>query len=288
MAVYWFQTGEPVYPSMDSNQNIAYISDVGAYTLKPLFITGSVIATVLLDASFFAERWLRHTGRLARNTSRAQRILGILSIVFAIIGSIGMILLAVFDTFQYSTKHNIFLLVFIAGYTFSAIFICADYQRLGIHYRQHRILRISFWVKLAFILIEVALAVAFGVMSFTRRRNVGAVLEWVIAIIFAGYILSFLLDLYPSVRTKRRKPQGELEIAETADDTGHGYGRDGADAGVNGAATSAAEQHQQHQHQQRGKQDEKQSKKGKKSNIYDMAQFLILTFFFSLSSLSIF
>jgi hypothetical protein len=46
------------------------------------------------------------------------------------------------------------------GYIISAIFICWEYQRLGIHYRQHRILRISFWIKLFFILFEVALAIS--------------------------------------------------------------------------------------------------------------------------------
>lgn len=45
------------------------------------------------------------------------------------------------------------------GYIISAIFICAEYQRLGIHYREHRILRISFWIKLAFIIVEIALAI---------------------------------------------------------------------------------------------------------------------------------
>lgn len=41
-----------------------------------------------------------------------------------------------------------------AGYIISAIFICAEYQRLGIHFREHRVLRASFWLKLAFILVE--------------------------------------------------------------------------------------------------------------------------------------
>lgn len=46
-----------------------------------------------------------------------------------------------------------------AGYVISAIFICAEYQRLGIYFREYRILRISFWMKLAFIFIEVGLAI---------------------------------------------------------------------------------------------------------------------------------
>jgi hypothetical protein len=41
----------------------------------------------------------------------------------------------------------------------SAAFICAEYWRLGIHFREYRILRISYYMKLGFILVEVALAI---------------------------------------------------------------------------------------------------------------------------------
>jgi Frag1/DRAM/Sfk1 family len=208
MFIRWFVIHQPHYPSMEPSQSIAYISDVGAYGLKPLFITGCVITTVFLDLAFFAERWLRHTGRLARNTSLTQKILSIIGICFAVAGSAGLVLLSIFDTYHHPRMHDGFLLLFIAGFLFSAIFLCAEYQRLGIHYRDHRFLRLSFWVKLAFILIEVALAIAFGTTTFTHRRNVAAILEWVIALIFTGYIISFILDLLPSVRTKHHVPQG--------------------------------------------------------------------------------
>jgi hypothetical protein len=45
------------------------------------------------------------------------------------------------------------------GYVIAAIFICAEYQRLGMAFREHSILAISFWIKLAFIIIEIALAI---------------------------------------------------------------------------------------------------------------------------------
>lgn len=211
MFIRWFVIGQPQYPSMAQSQDIAYISDVGAFRLKPLFITGSVITTVFLDLSFFAERYLRHTGELVRNTSTAQKVLSILSIIFAIAGSAGLILLSIFDTYRYDNMHNGFLLLFIAGYLFSAIFICAEYQRLGIHYPRHRILSLSFWLKLMFILIEVALAIAFGSTTYTGRYNVGAILEWVVALVFTAYILSFVLDLLPTVRTKHCVGDGEAQ-----------------------------------------------------------------------------
>lgn len=129
-------TGElqspPRYITMDRGQTIAYISDVGAQHLKPLFIAGSIVTTVFLDLAFLSERWLRHRGRLARNTTSLEKTLSYLGILFAVFGSAGLILLSIFDTLHYPTAHDCFLLLFIAGYVVSAVFICWEYQRLGI------------------------------------------------------------------------------------------------------------------------------------------------------------
>lgn len=132
MLLYWvIDTDREIYPSMSPPQSIAYISDVGAYRLKPLFITGCVITAVFLDLSFFSDRWLRHKGRLAPNTSTGEKVLFGLSIVFAILGTVGLICLSIFDTYRHSSLHLLFLLFFMAGYLLSAIFICWEYQRLG-------------------------------------------------------------------------------------------------------------------------------------------------------------
>ena len=187
---------------MESNQGIAYISDVGATELKPLFIAGSCVTTIFLDASFAADRWLRHRGTLVPNTTVAEKVLSSIAIVAAVGGTVGLICLSIFDTVHYPTRHNAFLALFIAGYIISAIFLCAEYQRLGAKNREERVLAISFWIKLAFILVEIALAVVFGVCN-KMARNVAAIVEWVIALIFTFWVLSFLVDLLPAV-TRRR------------------------------------------------------------------------------------
>jgi hypothetical protein len=131
LLIHWTTDGNPHYPSMDETQSIAYISDVGAQSLKPLFIAGSCVTTIFLDLAFISDLWLRHRGRLA-GLSRTGWGVGIASLVFAAIGTAGLILLSIFDTLRHPTLHNIFLLLFIAGYVISAIFICWEYQRLGI------------------------------------------------------------------------------------------------------------------------------------------------------------
>lgn len=118
------------YPSMSDHATIPYISNVGAHRLKPLFITGCALTTIFLDLSFAADRWLRHRGRLAPNVSRGEKVLKSLTIVFAIVGTAGLILLSVFDTWRHNLLHHIFLGLFIGGYILSAIFICWEYQLL--------------------------------------------------------------------------------------------------------------------------------------------------------------
>ena len=229
MLIYWLANSSPHYSSMEANQQIAYISDVGATELKPLFIAGSCVTTIFLDASFAADRWLRHRGTLVPNTSMSEKILSALAILAAVVGTVGLICLSIFDTAHYPRMHDSFLAVFIIGYILSAIFLCAEFQRLGIKNRQHRVLRISFWVKLAFILVEIALAIVFGVCN-KLARNVAAVTEWVIALVFTFWVLSFMIDLLPAVTRGRWGGKGNMP--------GSGMGGAGLEIG-NGAGMRA-------------------------------------------------
>ncbi|KAJ4344741.1 uncharacterized protein N0V89_012485 [Didymosphaeria variabile] len=215
MLTTWTSQGSPHYSSMDPSQRIAYISDVGAQGLKPLFIAMSAVTVVSLDLAFIFERWLRHTGKLAPNTSIWQKLYSIISIIASIAGAAGLILLSIFDTLRHPHLHDGFLVLFLAGYIISAIFICWEYQRLGIHFREQSILRYSFWIKLSFILLEVALAIAFGVTQNQKKWNAAAVLEWTIAFIFFFYVLSFFIDFMPAVRSKHHQSrETEMDMAE--------------------------------------------------------------------------
>ncbi|KAF2710327.1 hypothetical protein K504DRAFT_481450 [Pleomassaria siparia CBS 279.74] len=236
MLTTWTSQGEPHYASMDQSQKIAYISDIGAQGLKPLFIAMSTVTVVSFDIAFILERWLRHTGKLARNTSKWQKLFSVLSIVFAIAGAAGLILLSIFDTLRHPTLHDIFLVIFIGGYIISAVFICWEYQRLGIHFREHSVLRYSFWVKLSFILLEFALAIAFGVSQRVKRYNAAAILEWVIAFFYFFYVLSFFMDFMPAVRSKNHQSH-ETEMDMANEESGQRHGMRGHDG--DGAADGA-------------------------------------------------
>ena len=234
MLIVWEVEGHPHYASMAANQRIAYISDIGAQGLKPLFIAGCCVTTVFLDLSFASERWLRHTGRLARNLGVAEKVLSVLSIIFAIAGTAGLILLSIFDTLHHPRLHDGFLLIFMGGYVVSAIFICAEYQRLGLNFRQFRVLRFGFWVKLLFILVEICLAAIFVGCSFNKKQNVAAVFEWIIALVFTFYVLTFFIDLLPAFGDRQHVATEQQDMAEYAQTYGAGNGHDATQAGTTG------------------------------------------------------
>jgi hypothetical protein len=171
------------------------------------------VTVVTFDIAFIAERWLRHLGKLTPNTSWWQKTWSLISIFGAIVGAAGLILLSIFDTLRHPKLHDVFLAVFIIGYVVSAIFICAEYGRLGIHYREHRILRASFWIKLAFIIIEVGLAIGFGVSNTNGNHsyNTAGILEWVVALVYSFYVMSFFLDFLP---VQRRNNKGNSMTSE--------------------------------------------------------------------------
>lgn len=116
---------------MEEHQTIPYISDIGASTLKPLFITGSVITTLLVSLTLVLERFLRHRGRLAVNETVTEKVLAGISIGFAAVGTLGLVLLSIFDTWRYRSLHNIFLVFFLGGFVLSSICSCWEYQMLG-------------------------------------------------------------------------------------------------------------------------------------------------------------
>lgn len=180
-----------------------------------VFIAMSAFTVVSFDLAFIFERYLRHKGRLAANTSNWQKVYSFCATLAAIAGAVGLILLTIYDNKSHNRMHNVCLCVFIGGYIISAIFICWEYQRLGIHYREHSVLRYSFWIKLFFIVAEIALVIAFGVMSKLRHRNTAAVLEWVVSFVYVAYILSFFVDFLPVIRTKNHQSyQTEMQMAE--------------------------------------------------------------------------
>ncbi|KAF8740953.1 hypothetical protein AX14_006431 [Amanita brunnescens Koide BX004] len=205
MLITWLAEGRPRLPSQE--ESIAFISDIGAAGLKPLFIAGCSVTAITFVLSLAAERWLRHSGRLLPIMRKREQVLSILAFVGSIVGGAGLILLSIFDTRRFTSLHRAFLLVFILGVAFSAIFTVIEYRWLSKDFVHVGHLKISYVAKAIIASILILLSIAFAVTLY-ESRNVGAVLEWIIGFGFTFYLLTFFFDL----RVSKGRQRGELSM----------------------------------------------------------------------------
>lgn len=95
----------------------------------------------------------------------------------------------------------------------------------------------SFVIKMSFIVVELALIIAFQITEHTHynKNNMAATLEWgmylfswpfdfvltcliiVIAFVFTGYILSLIVDLLPSTQRKLHNSKGYQQLEMSTD-----------------------------------------------------------------------
>ena len=192
MLLTWLISGRPKYVSQEGK--VAYISDVGASFLKPLFVVGCCITGVGFFLSLVLERLLRHRGRLVPSMRRRERVLEILAIIGSFIGMWGLILLSGFDTKRHTTLHRLFLLIFATGVILSVIFTVLEYRWLAQDYADIYRLRRAYIAKVVIGGILIVLAIAFGITLY-YAPDAGGIIEWIIGFGYTFYLLTFAYDL---------------------------------------------------------------------------------------------
>lgn len=80
--------------------------------MQPAFIAMGTATVVSFTSVFIFERWLRHRGRLAQNTSNSQKILSGFATFFAFAGMVGLICLTCLNDVDHGTAHDVCLFIF--------------------------------------------------------------------------------------------------------------------------------------------------------------------------------
>jgi len=142
---------------------------------------------------------------------RLEKTFDYLSILAGLMGCVALILLSIFDTDRHPSLHRLFLFLFMLGVVLSAIFTTAEYWRLGRTFTGHPVLKFSYYSKLVIVVVEVGLAIGFGVTLYKGVDNVAGVLEWLVAFLFTFYLLTFFFDLRPKARTKEQFQRETME-----------------------------------------------------------------------------
>ena len=210
LLIPWLLQSRPRLASFDPDQTVAFISDLGAFQLKPLFIAGAIATSVLYVLTLLADRFLRHR-RAPRTATIGEKLLTVLAIGGAAVGGAGLSLLSIFDDFNFKDTHDKLLVVFIGGNLISAAALVMEYMLVARHWHrtaaEERTARMSFGMKLVYFLLEIVATAAFAAERVANNINVAGVLEYVNAALFAWFIFSFVMDLRTSRGGYRPMPK---------------------------------------------------------------------------------
>ncbi|PYI04239.1 hypothetical protein BO78DRAFT_399102 [Aspergillus sclerotiicarbonarius CBS 121057] len=150
----WLGRGMPVYPGQ-SNPDVAFISDIASFELKPLFLVGASMTAVGFLFTVAAVHVMRYEPGFAlircpvtsdtsdeatandqgnvehhnarshitgdendeedQETTKTLKVISLLSILASGMASTALILLGVMDTFRYKFAHHIFLRICFGG-----------------------------------------------------------------------------------------------------------------------------------------------------------------------------
>lgn len=136
-----------------------------------------------------------------------------LAIASSVLGGAGIILLSIFDTKRHMKLHRVFLLVFMVGVAFSAIFTVAEFAWLKKDYHYHTMLRKAYMAKLIIVSILVIAAIAFAICLVSEtKKDAGGVLEWFIAFGFTFYLLTFWYDLRQAKGVQKGEMRGHVQM----------------------------------------------------------------------------
>lgn len=210
----WSLQGKPMYDFMDGKvQNPVYISDIGATNLQPLFIACVGFQMIFFIGTLVMEHILRQKKRLQPYVSLIQPKFAITSIVFAVLGQLGILFVAIFKTSKFKRVHLSMVVVFIICQFFACVFnflnsfIFGNYpERLNPNhdnvifgkFRWANLYMVSFAIKLFWLLAAMVLAILFGYYMKKKSRSLSAIFEWTIAFWYGMLLVFWAIDLFPS------------------------------------------------------------------------------------------
>ncbi|KAI4103724.1 MAG: hypothetical protein L6R37_003652 [Teloschistes peruensis] len=121
LLLHWIAEDRPSYPGQ-LNPYVAFISDIGAQRLKPLFITGGTITALAYLSTIFAAHHVRRSSRLyAIKETQWKKWLSALALVAGVAASVGCICLTIFDARRFTRVHRTMLSTTFCGIAVSAL-----------------------------------------------------------------------------------------------------------------------------------------------------------------------
>ena len=202
LLIYWLAEGLPRYPGQ-TNPYVAFISDIGAFRLQPLFITGGVVSSLTLTATIVSVHLARRERRRLLSAHqkpgdggqqpRYEKWVSISACLFEVAACPCRICITLFNNQRYPSLHHTFLFLALAGTALSCIcttFVLWTEMWKG-PARGNEQLRRSCVLSNSLLVVEVLLGSIFTGLLWTGHLRSGGVVEWIMAFVFTFYFWAF-------------------------------------------------------------------------------------------------
>ncbi|EXJ82131.1 hypothetical protein A1O1_08200 [Capronia coronata CBS 617.96] len=218
LLIYWLAQGRPRYPDQ-WNPYVAYISNIAAFELKPVFITGCTITAVSFALTVVAVHYARYSSHLYGLVEDAKwkKSTSVFAMLCGLWASLSLLLLTIYDTYHAADRHRILLLSCFAGLGITLITTGVVWfdQTWG----PSRLEGLRKWLLLplflasvlrflkdtetdksrirciasnVLVVVIVALATSFTVLLYNSWWKTARILEWVLTYMGAFWLLTFI------------------------------------------------------------------------------------------------
>lgn len=122
LLIFWLAKGQPTYPGQ-SNPYVAFISDIAAFELKPVFITGCIVTAATYCITIWSVNHIRYApnGYAFTDDARWRKNLSSIGVLVGLEAGVSLFLLTIFDTVRAPERHQILLLCAFGGLGLSAV-----------------------------------------------------------------------------------------------------------------------------------------------------------------------
>lgn len=250
----WLSIGRPRYPGQ-ANPYVPFISDIGAFQFKPVFVVGCTITSVCFVGTVFCVHHVRYSPNFYAlvDDARWRRVLSGVAMVTGLAAGACLFLLSVFDTLEEHEKHRYLLVGTFGGLALSSLateivwwdetwkparfpglrkWFVAQFaaQFAGLRLTRANLSRCI--VNNVLVILVTGVGIAFLVLLYTDYYRSAGLMEWIITYLgsfwlctFAGYIRyattplsnQDILDAHENVRFREDANIAKVSSGEDAD-----------------------------------------------------------------------
>ncbi|GAA5820395.1 hypothetical protein JCM3770_002426, partial [Rhodotorula araucariae] len=199
--------------------SLPFLSNVGA-AHPIIFLVGSATTAVFYVLTLFTERLLRATRVLTEATEERHLwvAVGCADVLVGLLGSFALVLLGVFNSFDFPHENEGFKIAFVVCVTVSGVLQTAEVEHLWHEHPDRHDLRDGAILKWIFLVFSSAAAITSWVLQTLcggnataqpyeqcyRTTTAAAALEWASAFGVGFYFATLALDLWPVARHASR------------------------------------------------------------------------------------